>query len=218
MQGDDEYTVNDEFQQGALQLADDLDLDEIEAAQIFLDSQDAALASGRSNYACSVIRFQQKRKILLDCLRLILDVSMDVDAQDDVKELFLAMVAEVIASQNQASQCVQADSSPFVQKCLAGMRDMRSHVQSLLEKKAGASIVGRQLRVDEEEIIEYQRVSLVKQHEVLGVIVFLLVKANHSTVGDFKSILATVKTTCVFDNMLGKTNGWPQRIPGSPGW
>ena len=44
---DEQYSINAEFQEMALQLADELDLDEVDSAKLLLDSQDDTRTLGR---------------------------------------------------------------------------------------------------------------------------------------------------------------------------
>jgi len=191
----DEYTINDEFQQGALRLADDLNLDELDAARIFLEVQDETDSSGRPALTNSVIRFHQRRKCLLDCLRFILQQSADVNGNQETREGFQTIVAQIVQPQN--------GSARYTQRCLSSMGDIKSWLQRLAEKLNSASVLG-QGQVEALETIEYQRVRLVKQHELLGVILLYLVKENQSVVSDFEQVMETLRKADKYDNLLCK--------------
>ncbi|KAF4634335.1 hypothetical protein G7Y89_g3782 [Cudoniella acicularis] len=189
-----EYQINEQFQQDALQLADDLNLDEREAARLFLQSQDEAEPSGRPARTISIIRFHQRRKFLLDCLRMILQQADD-EEQDEGLRIGLGGVISSILLQ-------QGSSPRFVQKCLSSMADIKSWLQGLTDKFNGASILGQEQQPEFLEIIEFQRASLVMQHESLGTILHYLVKQNHSTLEDFELVLDTLKKADKYDNLL----------------
>jgi nuclear pore complex protein Nup205 len=98
------------------------------------------------------------------------------------------------------------DGHSFVSKCLQEMGEMKSMLQSLTDRLNGASILGQAERPDFHETVEYQRTSLMQQHESLGVIAYYLVKANHSTPKDFDQILGILKRADRYDNLLGTSS------------
>ncbi len=128
----DQYTVNEEFEQGALKVADELNIDELDAARICLEVQEETDSSGRSLLTNSIVRFHQRRKHLLDCLRLLVQLSADVNLDEDLRAALQAVVQQIVQPQN--------GSSAFAQKCLAAMRDIKSWLQTLGEKLSGASV------------------------------------------------------------------------------
>jgi nuclear pore complex protein Nup205 len=192
----DEYTINGEFQQGALQLADELDLDEVDAAQIFLEAQGETDASGRPALSNSIIRFHQRRKCVLDCIRLILQLSADINQDDQLRADLQTIVNDI----------VQPGETPlrYTQRCLSSMNDIKSWLQRLAEKLSGASVLGQLQQAELLDMVEYQRVSLVNQHESLAVILLYLVKESHSLVADFEQVLEIMRKADKYDNLLGR--------------
>jgi nuclear pore complex protein Nup205 len=194
------YSVNEEFQQGAKKLADTLDLDELLAARLLLEAEGESEATGRSLLTCSIVRFHQRRKEVLDCIRLVLELAADVDREQNQRDGLLHLVDQTVKPENAPNNC--NDSQRFIRRCLAGMGDIKSGLHKLAEISNTGSITGQ--HSDILETIEYQRVSLVKQHELLGIIVFYLVKQNYTVVADFELVLGTLKTVDKFDNLLCK--------------
>ena len=84
------------------------------------------------------------------------------------------------------------------------MGDVKSWLQRLAEKLSSASVLGQLQQVEVLETIEYQRVSLVKQHESLGVILLYLVKEGHSVVTDFEQVLEHLRKADKYDSLLCK--------------
>jgi nuclear pore complex protein Nup205 len=80
------------------------------------------------------------------------------------------------------------------------MSDIKTWLQKLAEMSNTGSVTGQQSEVL--ETIEYQRVSLVKQHELVGIIVFYLVKQNYTVLADFELVLETLKKVDKFDSLL----------------
>ncbi|PVH73843.1 hypothetical protein DL98DRAFT_430549 [Cadophora sp. DSE1049] len=190
----DQYTINEDFQQGALQLANELNLDELDAARIFLEVQDETDSSGRSALTNSIIRFHQRRKTVLDCLLLILQQSADEDQDEALREDMQAVVAQIVQPEH--------GSARYTQRCLATMDDIKAGLQGLADSLNRASLLGQAQLVEAVEAIEYQRVSLIKQHESIGVLMVYLVKENHCVEADLDRVLATLQKADKYDNML----------------
>lgn len=197
---DEEYAINEDFQQTALQLADALDLDEIESARIALEALGDAEMLGRPLLESSIIRFHQTRKYLLDSFRHILYASIDVNIPESIRDVLLGVIIRVLQPQESSGA-----GQSFVSKCLQKMGEMKSMLQSLTDRLNGASVLGQIQRSEFHETIEYQRASLVQQHESLGIIVHYLVKANHAAPKDFEQILDILKRADKYDNLLGES-------------
>lgn len=198
---DEEFSINEDFQQTALQLADALDLDEIVSARIVLEALTDAEILGRPLLESSIIRFYQTRKYLLDSFRLILYASVDVNIPEPLRDALLEVVSRILEPQDGSR-----DGQSLVSKCLHNMGELKSMLQRLTDRLNGASILGQAQRPEFHETIEYQRTSLVQHHESLGIIVYYLVKANHSVPKDFEQILGILQRADKYDNLLGTSD------------
>jgi nuclear pore complex protein Nup205 len=192
----DEYTINEEFQQGALQLADELDLDELDAARVFFEAQRESDASGQPALTNSIIRFHQQRKCVLDCICLILQLSVDINEDEQLRADLRAIVNDIVQPGNPPLR--------YTQRCLSSMSDIKLWLQQIAEKLSGASVLDKLQHVEVVQMVEYQRVSLVKQHESLAVILVYLVKESHSVMADFDLVLETMRKADKYDNLLCK--------------
>lgn len=195
---DDEYAINEDFQQTALQIADALDLDEVESARILLEAQDDAEVLGRSALESSIIRFHQTRKYLLDCFRLVLQQSLDLNSEESIRDVLQDLVSRVVQPREGGG-----NRQKFVQKCFRHMGDIKGQLLNLADKLNGASVLAQTQRSDLLETNEYQRVSIVQQHESLGTIVHYLVKLNYSLTEDFEQLLEILRQADKYDNLLG---------------
>jgi nuclear pore complex protein Nup205 len=185
-----------------LQVADDLDLDELDAARICLEAQPDSKTSSRSLNICSILRFHQQRKYLLDCLRLILQLADDVGGSNHaLVEGFRSVIAEVVQAQDPSN-----NSTKYVTRCLTSMSDIKAWLQKLMDRLSGASVIGKEWQPELEEVVEYQRVSLVGQHETLSIIVLYLVKMDYSSVSNFELVLERLRTADKYDHFLRKYN------------
>lgn len=199
---DEEYQVNQEFQQGALQVADTLELDELAAAELFLDAQDDSVSLGRSQYECAILRFHKRQNALLECFRTVLEMSLGIGPGIRVDEDDRAMLQQCVGYVLDAPQ----GSSQFIRKCLKGMADSKNWLQSLTDKVNTASVLGQSKSPEFSEIIEIQRLHLVKQHELLGLIIYYLIKSNQSLLTDLDYLLDIVKKVDKYDNLLGESS------------
>lgn len=172
-------------------------MDELQSAQIFFEAQSDAELRGWSVLECSVIRFHQKRKYLLDCLRIILQMSADMNIEETLRENLQVVVSEVLQTQQSSS-----NGPKFVKRCLDLMGEVKTWLQDLADRANRATVL-LQGPPEFSETIEYQRVSLIGQHELLGVILHYLVKGNKAGVGEFEHVLSILKRADKYDNLLG---------------
>lgn len=198
---DEEYSINNEFQEMTLQLADELDLDEVESAKLLLDSEDDQLALGRPLLECGVIRFHLQRKYMLSCMRLCIQLSVDEEIEDDLKAAFEAYVNQNIYLEAAADQKV-------VPRCMAAMQDIRAWLQKLSDRLTTANVVyqGTVNHPPEvQEVIEYSHVSLVQQHELLAVIMCSAVSSvekRFAVKDDFNNLLGLLQKLDRYDPLL----------------
>ncbi|KAI6709507.1 hypothetical protein JHW43_007958 [Diplocarpon mali] len=190
----DQYMINDDFQQGVLQLSSELNLDELDAAQIFLEVQDESDSSGRSGLTNSIVRFHQRRKTVLDCLQLLLQLSTDEELNEALRGDFQSLVAQIIQPDHGAAR--------YAQRCLSSMDDIKKSLQLVVDGLNRLPLMGPAQQAEAMEIVEYQRVSLVKQHESLGIIMVYLVKENLAVGVDFERVQNTLRKADKYDSLL----------------
>ena len=181
----EEYSVNDGFKDCAVQLADELDLDEIEAARLLLDVGDDLQDLDGSSTSSAIIHFHERRQFLLESLRLVLKQSTDPESEGDAHENLLQLVVVILEVKDGPAR----NGSLYAQKCLAGMADIESWLRALGDRVQGALTLGRPSNPELEEILQFQQASLGQQHESLSAIVTYLVKANYTGVEDFYKVL-----------------------------
>ena len=182
---DEEYSVNNEFKESTIQLADALDLDEIEAAKLLLNAQEETDLLDRPALALAVIHFHKNRLFLLECLRLVLKQAADEEEEEDIRNVLRQLVILVLDTKDGP----QRNGSLYTQKCFNTMRDAERWLQALAERVQGGLTLGRTTSPVYEEIIEFQQLSLAQQHESLSAIITYLVRASHTGVEDFYKVL-----------------------------
>lgn len=194
---DEEYSLNHEFQQEVLQVADALDVDEIEAVDYYMRAQSYSSRLDRSPIMSAIIRFHERRAFLLECLRLVLSESFEVE-REETQAVMREAVAQILEIQNGPLR----NGSLFTRKCLDAMTDIENWLVLLGEQIQKASIVGQVQESDIMEAIEYQRLSLGKQHESLGAILYFLFKGAYASSEDLRKLLEKVRKINRFDMLL----------------
>lgn len=91
-----EYSVNQEFQQGVLELADSINIDELQAAKMFLVAQEEAQLLDRPPLIAAIMRFHERRLFLLEALRLVFQESSFEVEKEMTQELMQEVVAHVL--------------------------------------------------------------------------------------------------------------------------
>ncbi|KAI9827753.1 MAG: hypothetical protein M1832_004242 [Thelocarpon impressellum] len=202
--GEEDYSINEQFKQGVIQLADALDLDELEAARLFVAAQEDAAVLDRSVFESAVIHFHERRQYLLECLRLVLMHSTEAPGDDDSEVLgdirphFQEIVSAVVQRPDNAAE----RGPPFARRCLSAMGDIKKWLQDLSEKVQSASVLGSSQLPELAEFMGFQRTSLNRQHESLGAILTYLVKGKHTKIDDINLIVSAVKAADKFDDLL----------------
>ncbi|KAH0547601.1 hypothetical protein FGG08_000326 [Glutinoglossum americanum] len=188
-----DYSINEELKEGTLQLADTLNIDEIEAASMFMIAWEEAETLDRSELETSIIRFHERRQYVLECVRLVM--KLDKDVEEEIRDNFARVVRHIESK-------TDGGGPAFYNSCLLSMADIRRWLQELAEKTQTASIRGQDQLPELTETIELQRVSLTRQHESLGAILSYLAYRRHSSVDNFKSLLSAFKGFNKYDNLL----------------
>lgn len=203
----DEYSVNPYFQQSTIAFADEVDLDELEAAQYLLESQDDPTTLGRSLLECAIIRFHQQRKYALDCVRLLLELDrVDDDSEEEAREDLPMAVVQVYVAERIFTTHIGDKRHRLLSLFLPALSGIRTWLQKLGDKIAAAQTLGPAGPgglTEEAETIEFSRVSLIQQHELLGVILCQLVTRQQASVKDFEEFLPYLQRLDRYDHLLG---------------
>ena len=193
-----EYSVNAEFQQGVLELADSINIDELQAAKMFLIAQEEAQLLDRPPLIAAIMRFHERRLFLLEALRLVFqESSFEVE-----KEMTQEIMQEVMAYVLEIKDAPLRNASLYARKVMSSMEDIERTLVLLGEQIQKASIVGQIGDPDVMEAIEYQRNSLQQQHESLGATLCYLFKGPYTSPEDIRHLLTRLRKLDRFDNLL----------------
>jgi len=196
--GGDEYAINDDFRQQAIQVADGLDLDELEAAKLCILSQDRGLELQRTTAFAAMLRFHEQREALLTALRLCIRQAVGEDMEAEPRDVFLQLLRLI----TQGSDGAPSTNTNFVRKNISAMEEIEQWIRLLDNRLQGASIIGQTLGALDVEILDYERASLVRQHESLAVILCYLAKDGHAGVDDYRFLLAKAAAIETFDDVV----------------
>ncbi|KJR80819.1 nuclear pore complex protein Nup205 [Sporothrix schenckii 1099-18] len=200
--GGEEYSINREFQENALQLADELDLDEIETAGILLEAEDDTVTLGRPLLACGLIRFHQRRKFLLDCARLCIRLADDQELEPALQAVLADYVSENIFCVPGPGVPKGSDASRIVPRCMAAMQGIRTWLQRLGDRATAASVLQESLSPEIKEMFDFSRLSLVQQHEGVAMILYGAAEKRHVEAKDFTEFLSFLQRWDRYDTLL----------------
>lgn len=195
-----EFSINEKFQQDVLILSDELDIEELDAARFLLDSQDDTSTLGRSLIECAIIRFHQQRKYALDILRVLFEI-YSLENEDEESTALDGIKAYVEARMLQASATGQKRN---VTRYMASMAEIKAWLQKLGDKLAAAQALGqsKDFMSEEMETVEFSRISLIQQHELLGVILCRAVTKRDTQSADFLEFVNILKRADKYDCLL----------------
>ena len=184
---DAEYKVTENFRAAALQVSDELDLDELEAAKLCIQAGAATEGVPDSTLAYqALLLFHQQRNVLLDCVRLLLLQTVDLDAGDETGEAFRELARRVIRGQDGNPDAASA----YWRKCMDGLADIEGLIQKVGDHHETAIMTGISNIGDGAEALVAQRILLARGHESLASIMSYLVRGGHTAREDFRSLLS----------------------------
>ncbi|KAI0396873.1 nucleoporin Nup186/Nup192/Nup205 [Xylariaceae sp. FL0594] len=186
--GGDEWVLNKDFQEVVLQIADEIDLDEIEATKLALQAEAHEEILAQPRKECAIILFHQQRKYILSCMILLLELQKEEDdlMADDVGD-GLGRLSPYVNHNilREVGPGAPPPKEKFVPACTAGLANTRTWLQKLSERASGAAMRGLTTPLQLQESYEYAHVSLMEQHELLAVILCYAVERHMADESDF---------------------------------
>ena len=157
----------------------------MESARLLLDSQPVPGLAEQTVIASATICFHEKRQSLLESLRIILKLSIDLDVNEEYRDILRQLISLILETKDGPAR----NGSLFAHKCLGGMIGIENWLQALGDRYQGSMTIGQAMSPEQEELLQFQQASLGHQHESLGAILAHLVKASHTAIGDFHKLL-----------------------------
>jgi nuclear pore complex protein Nup205 len=194
--GDVQYELNEDFKQVTLQVADILDLNELDSARLLITAQSVADDLDRPPAVAAIIQFHQRRQFLLESWRLILFMSTDPDINEVIN--LAEFSRQVISPKNRESGM----DNQYWQKCFSYMSEIKEWVQSITDQQQKFDEVGSAPSEDLLEILDFQKISLLRQHESLAAICSQLIKQCYASRNEFDIFLKQIKALDKHDIIL----------------
>jgi nuclear pore complex protein Nup205 len=189
--GDDEYEVNEDFKLQTLELSEALNLDELDAAALFLGAENEAQELDRSQIQTAVIRFHRRREYVLLCLRILMKTALDGGDSEVLGLEHLQMAVQIIVGVHETTNLSNAYG--FWIKCLTTMDSIEKWLHVISERVNNTQVLGQVPLPGFVEIMTFQRQSLTRQHENLAAICTHMIKAGYVNLDCYSSLLARAK-------------------------
>ena len=181
-----EYSINDEFKHIARALGTALQVDELEAAKILLSDPGSDITADLDFIARSVGNFHERRDLILQNLRLLLQGSENPDLEENIRNGFLEAVKYVLDTKDG----IVANASQYTRKCMAAMGTIEARQLSLNNELQNRPSDGDLGRPEYFSILDFQKNSLFKQHEALGCILGYLFRGDYTSQEDLRKMEA----------------------------
>ncbi|KAF2762610.1 nuclear pore complex subunit [Pseudovirgaria hyperparasitica] len=199
---DGEYSVNDDFREQSIQLANTLDLDELESAQLLHTASKESNELDRPPFFGALIRYQQRRHFLLECLRLVIKISQEGQEDDELHD-DVTQNLEIVKREIYNTRTGNAGNGVlFWKKCLAAMGEIEKRLQDLHDRYIKLSMMERSPSAEIEELIKLEKASLTRQHESLAGICCYMTKETSPGIDGFSVTQEAAKRLDKHDAIL----------------
>ncbi|KAM3423192.1 hypothetical protein BST61_g642 [Cercospora zeina] len=190
---DVQYIVREEFRDAAIAVANELDLDEVEAAKLCIQAQIDGSATDAALPLRAMVRFHEQRATLLDCMRLLLQLGIDADAASDEEqtEAFSEVGRKIVEGRGQkGNEEKRANPSAYWRTCVDGLGDIESFIKKMSDDRDRLAVTELSASPDQNEALRAQRYLLTRQHEFLAAIMSYLVRGRFVQPEDYRIFLS----------------------------
>jgi nuclear pore complex protein Nup205 len=188
--GDDaqEYSVNEEFKHISVEIGTAIELNEIEVAKILVQYYTDSVAPNLAFVGKVVADYQDRHDLLLQCLRMVFQLSEDYDLDEPVRMgVFREIILDVLESRHRSEA-----ASAYIDKCLRGLQSIEQRYSSISTQLQNKQNVGQLAVPEYEAILDFQKGSLFKQHEALTCTLAWLFRGSWSGIQDFHGLARVV--------------------------
>ncbi|KAL9081205.1 MAG: hypothetical protein Q9159_007383 [Coniocarpon cinnabarinum] len=193
-----EYTLSEPFKQQALELADALDLDEIEAAALLLGAQQSSEDLDRPQIISAIFTFHQNRHFSLDCLRIVLDRAIEGHVSESVSQVFEKTLSLILQTADGKSISIAS----YWKQCMENMEELEKWSERVSERIHRVSVTEQTESLEFAEIMQYQRSSISQQHECLGAIAYRLSTRGQIHAESVRWLLSRMRSVERYDAFL----------------
>ena len=185
---DHEFAVNDEFKHISRAIATMLDLDEVEAGRLVIQSQQDMTLAQDSLVMDVVNKFHNRRDLLLQCLLITLKQSLALEPDNEAKRAFETATASVLDT----ATGVSGNGSVYARKCLTTLEDIEKFQAKVADALQSRAVLGGPRGGEFYATLEFQRDSLFKQHEALACILAYLFQGDFTNQEDLRKLHAVL--------------------------
>lgn len=121
-----------------------------------------------------------------------------IEPDEDVDVKFQDFVREIVGVRDGGID----NGAQYWEKCFSSMSEIEGWLHHLADRQQGADVIGQSPTSEFQELIELQRASLVRQHEILAVICTYLVKLGYPAIQNLQSLLTKLKSIDKYDIIL----------------
>ncbi|OCT45321.1 nuclear pore complex protein [Cladophialophora carrionii] len=185
---DQEFAINDEFKHISRAIATTLDLDEIEAGRLVIQSQQDLTLAQDSLVMDVVSKFHNRRDLLLQCLRITLQYSLTLEPDNEVRRVFETTIGSVL----DIDKGVPGNGSVFTRKCLSTLEEIERFQAKIADALQSKAVLGGPRGAEFYATLEFQRDSLFKQHEALACVLAYLFQGDFTNQEDLRKLHAVL--------------------------
>lgn len=189
--GDQEYQISNEFRDSAIEVSDELDLDELEAAKLCLVIVKDAEDEPDTLSLRAILHYHRQREVMLDCARMIFRKAADEDADDEIAQYLQDIVARIMMGEERRP----SERSAFWRRCIEGLTDVEASIRKTQDHVQLIAMTGQSLATPNGEALQAQRMFLAHQHETLAAIMTYTIRGNHVLPEDFRQLLSKAAST-----------------------
>jgi nuclear pore complex protein Nup205 len=180
-----EYGINEEFRHISTALKTALEIDEVEAAKILISDYGGDISADADFIAQSVCSFHDRRDLVLQNLRMVLQLSQDGDIEEDIKLNLQDVVKHIL----EIDTGVVGNASLYTNKCLATMKILQIRQLTVANQIQNRPVSGQLANPEQFAILEFQKASFFKQHEALGCILAYLFRGDYNNQEDLRKLV-----------------------------
>lgn len=193
------YKVSADFKDAALTVANECDLDEMDAAKLCLLVQQEVDQIDETLPYRAVLRFQTARRTLLDCFRLVLKRSRDAnDDDDEICDMMQTVVRLVV----RGDESTAPQQSAYWRKCVDALTEIEEFMSKTQSHTQAMLMTGQAAQSVRGEALQVQRMFLAQQHEALAAIMCYLIQTHYVLPEDFRLFLHKSANSDLLSDLL----------------
>lgn len=129
-------------------------------------------------------------------MRLCIKIAADDELPDNLPDVFSTWVDGNIYGLGTPG------GTKIVPRCMEAMQGVKNWLQKIADRTAAAGVFHGTDRPPIDEVLEYSRISLLQQHELLALITASAIDKRHASAEDFRNLLNSLQKLDRYDQLL----------------